>query len=88
MKIGANVSSSSLAIDDFHFPANLISIQDCRDKDLLLLKSYLMAALAKEVKSSDEDNWVFEGPRSRINRPCGLLNKHAKSTMHSFVPPK
>lgn len=26
-----------------------------------------MSALAKEVKSLDEDNWMFEGPRSRIN---------------------
>ncbi|KAK2976391.1 hypothetical protein RJ640_008101 [Escallonia rubra] len=32
-----------------------------------VLKSDLMAALAKEVKSLDEDNWMFEGPRSRIH---------------------
>lgn len=26
-----------------------------------------MDALNKEVKSLDEDNWMFEGPVSRIN---------------------
>lgn len=31
------------------------------------LKSNIMAALNKEVKSLDDDNWIFEGPRSRIN---------------------
>ncbi|KAM7525452.1 hypothetical protein LguiA_015354 [Lonicera macranthoides] len=65
--VGANVASSSLAIDDFHFPSDLVSVQDRKDEALLVLKSDLMAALAKEVKSLDEDNWMFEGPRSRIN---------------------
>ena len=34
---------------------------------IAVLKANLMAALNKEVKSLDEDNWMFEGPRSRIN---------------------
>lgn len=34
---------------------------------LPVLKSDLLAALNKEVKSMDEDSWMFEGPRSRIN---------------------
>ncbi|KAK3029883.1 hypothetical protein RJ639_038506, partial [Escallonia herrerae] len=34
---------------------------------IAVLKADLMAALAKEVKSLDEDNWMFEGPRSRIH---------------------
>ncbi|CAN0908196.1 Protein SAMBA [Linum grandiflorum] len=31
------------------------------------LKADLSAALNKVVSSLDEDNWKFEGPRSRIN---------------------
>ncbi|XP_031738289.1 uncharacterized protein LOC101211880 isoform X3 [Cucumis sativus] len=34
---------------------------------VIALKSNIMAALNKEVKSLDDDNWMFEGPRSRIN---------------------
>lgn len=33
-----------------------------------VLKSDLMASLDKEVKSLDEDSWMFDGPRSRIHR--------------------
>jgi len=37
-----------------------------------------MAALDKEVKSLVEDNWKFEGPRSRIHlvshRGCLLID--------------
>ncbi|KAK1361236.1 hypothetical protein POM88_045710 [Heracleum sosnowskyi] len=39
-----------------------------------------MPALAKEVKSLDEDNWMFQGPRSRINhisKPGGFLSKQS-----------
>lgn len=32
-----------------------------------VIKSEVMAALNKEVKSLDEDSWRFEGPRSRIH---------------------
>ncbi|XP_027081549.1 protein SAMBA isoform X3 [Coffea eugenioides] len=63
----AVVGGSSLSVEDYHFPADLISIQDRKDEALLVLKADLMAALNKEVKSLDEDSWMFEGPRSRIN---------------------
>uniref|UniRef100_A0A5B6YSX2 Protein SAMBA n=1 Tax=Davidia involucrata TaxID=16924 RepID=A0A5B6YSX2_DAVIN len=82
--VGGN-AASALAIDDFHFPADLISIQDRKDEALLVLKSDLMAALNKEVKSLDEDNWMFDGPQSRIHlisRPGGLLHKRMEMTKH------
>jgi hypothetical protein len=31
------------------------------------LKSEVMEALQREVRSLDEDNWMFAAPRSRIN---------------------
>ncbi|XP_021592653.1 protein SAMBA isoform X2 [Manihot esculenta] len=67
-------SGSNAAFEDFHFPSDLISIQDRKEEAMLVLKADLMAALNKEVKSLDEDNWKFEGPRSRIHlisRPGG-----------------
>ncbi|XP_047329072.1 protein SAMBA isoform X2 [Impatiens glandulifera] len=63
---GANVSSVPTA-DDFQFPADIISIQDRKDQALKGLKVDLMAALDKQVKSLDDDCWMFEGPRSRIH---------------------
>lgn len=65
--IGGNVGpSSSIAVDDF--PTDPVSFQDRKDEALQVLKSDLMASLNKEVKSLDEDSWMFDGPRSRINR--------------------
>ncbi|KAI4370045.1 hypothetical protein MLD38_018432 [Melastoma candidum] len=64
------------AAEEFHFPSELISVHDRKDQALHVLKSDLMAALNKEVKSLDEDSWMFEGPRSRISlmsRPGGFL---------------
>ncbi|KAL6979897.1 hypothetical protein U1Q18_021553 [Sarracenia purpurea var. burkii] len=88
--IAGGNAPSALAGDDFHFPADLISIQDRKDEALMVLKSDLMAALNKEVKSLDEDNWMFDGPRSRIHhisRPGGLLQKHVDITKHrTFAP--
>ncbi|XP_055821020.1 protein SAMBA [Solanum dulcamara] len=79
--IGGNVGpSSSIAVDDFNFPPDLVSIQDRKDEALQVLKSDLMASLNKEVKSLDEDSWMFDGPRScihRISRP-GRLHKHVE----------
>ncbi|XAR54786.1 hypothetical protein NMG60_11030084 [Bertholletia excelsa] len=84
--------TSAIAVDDFPFPADLISIQDRKDEALLVLKSDLMAALNKEVKSLDEDSWMFEGPRSRIHlisRTGGGLHKHAEvGKHHSFARSK
>ncbi|KAM5573496.1 protein SAMBA [Rosa sericea] len=76
---GSNGSgAAALSTDDFYFPSDLISIQDRKDEAMLVLKANLMVALNKEVKSLDEDNWMFEGPRSRINlisRQGGFLQK-------------
>ncbi|XP_027081547.1 protein SAMBA-like isoform X1 [Coffea arabica] len=96
----AVVGGSSLSVEDYHFPADLISIQDRKDEALLVLKADLMAALNKEVKSLDEDSWMFEGPRSRINlisrpvdaayreREGGLLQKRFGITKHHNLAPK
>lgn len=49
-----------------------------------------MAALNKEVKSLDEDNWKFEGPRSRINlisRPGQSFNPPVTFTFILFLQP-
>ncbi|KAJ6308457.1 PROTEIN SAMBA [Salix viminalis] len=86
---GGGGSVSNAALDDFHFPSDLISIQDRKDEAMLALKTDLMAALNKEVKSLDEDNWKFEGPRSRINlisRPASLhCNFASASDISSFI---
>jgi hypothetical protein len=62
-------TNTALSTEDLHFPTLPISIQlqQAKQHALLALKSDLMAALDKEVKSMDEDNWKFEGPRSRIH---------------------
>ncbi|XP_059644488.1 protein SAMBA [Cornus florida] len=89
--IAGTNAPSALAVDDFHFPADIISIQDRKDEALLVLKSDLMAALNKEVKSLDEDSWMFDGPRSRINRISrrGLQYKHMEVTKdRHMAPPK
>uniref|UniRef100_A0A2P2Q7C8 Uncharacterized protein n=1 Tax=Rhizophora mucronata TaxID=61149 RepID=A0A2P2Q7C8_RHIMU len=56
-----------------------------------VLKADLMAALKKEVKSLDEDNWKFEGPRSCIHlmsRSGGFLNKKMSITKtRNSAPP-
>ncbi|CAL5432278.1 unnamed protein product [Camellia sinensis] len=83
---GAN-AASALTVDDLHFPPDLSSIQDRKDEallgscnDIAVLKSDLMAALNKEVKSMDEDNWKFDGPRSRIH----LISRPASSVIFSI----
>ncbi|KAG9140015.1 hypothetical protein Leryth_010535 [Lithospermum erythrorhizon] len=68
--VNANATSSStttMGLDEYHFPADLISIQDRKHEAISELRTDLMAALNKEVKSLDEDSWMFDGPRSRIN---------------------
>nr|XP_043612857.1 protein SAMBA [Erigeron canadensis] len=86
--IGGNAISSSLGGDDVNFPSDLITIQDRKDEALRALKSELTAALNKEVRTLDEDSWMFEGPRSRIHlisRPGGLLSKHAETMKHKLA---
>ncbi|KAL6642629.1 hypothetical protein ACP70R_020810 [Stipagrostis hirtigluma subsp. patula] len=38
-----------------------------KDEAMAELKSEVMEALQKEVKSLDDDSWMFAAPRSRIN---------------------
>lgn len=71
---GSNQNSNSSnnggasPLEDFHFSSSqLLSLLDSKDDALQVLKSDLMDALNKGVKSLDEDSWMFEGPRSRIN---------------------
>ncbi|XP_016201146.1 uncharacterized protein LOC107642343 isoform X1 [Arachis ipaensis] len=64
---GGSSSNAALSIDDFHFPFDPISTHEQKDDAMIVLKKDLMAALDKEVKALDEDNWKFEGPRSRIH---------------------
>ncbi|KAJ7943856.1 Valine--tRNA ligase [Quillaja saponaria] len=90
---GGSSSNAALSGDDFHFPSDLISIKDRKDEAMLVLKSDLMAALDKEVKSLDEDSWKFEGPRSRIHlisrRGGGFLHKQVESSKNwNLAPPK
>ncbi|KAG4171400.1 Valine--tRNA ligase [Gossypium arboreum] len=88
---GGASGRTNAALEDSHFPSDLISIQDRKDEAMLVLKSDLMAALNEEVKSLDEDNWKFEGPRSRIHlisRPGGFLQKQMEFTKNCSTAPK
>ncbi|KAE8055660.1 hypothetical protein FH972_012487 [Carpinus fangiana] len=89
--VGGSSSNAALSTEEFHIPPDLISIQERKDEALHVLKSDLMAALDKEVKSLDEDNWKFEGPRSRIHlisRRGGFLHKQTGSKSWKLAPPK
>ncbi|KAB1216089.1 hypothetical protein CJ030_MR4G027175 [Morella rubra] len=90
--VGGNSSNATLSTEEFHIPPDLISIHERKDEALLVLKSDLMAALDKEVKSLDEDNWKFEGPRSRIHlitRQGGFFHKRTEiSKSMNLAPPK
>uniref|UniRef100_A0A0A9GN38 Uncharacterized protein n=1 Tax=Arundo donax TaxID=35708 RepID=A0A0A9GN38_ARUDO len=68
---GGAVSAS--AADDV---ADSIDALYRKDEAMAELKSEVMEALQKEVKSLDDDSWMFSAPRSRINlvsRPGGYL---------------
>ncbi|ONK71973.1 uncharacterized protein A4U43_C04F14340 [Asparagus officinalis] len=75
---GGGGSTNAAFGDDtspYHFPTDLVSPQERKEEALAVLKSDLMEALQKEVKSLDEDDWMFSGPRSQINlisRPVGM----------------
>ncbi|XP_076907047.1 protein SAMBA-like [Bidens hawaiensis] len=80
--VGSNAMSSSLAVDELHFTADLTTLQERKQEALRVLKSDLMATLNKEVRMLDEDSWMFEGPRSRIHlisRPGGFQSKHSET---------
>ncbi|KAF4353135.1 hypothetical protein F8388_016980 [Cannabis sativa] len=87
---GGGSSNAALSTDEFYFPSDLISIQDRKDEAMLVIKADLMAALNKEVKSLDDDNWMFEGPVSRINlisRKGGFLQKRTEISNVKNLPP-
>lgn len=63
-----SVNNATFSLDEFNFPVDVLTSQDHKDEALRVLKTDLMASLNKEMKSLDEDSWMFEGPRSRINR--------------------
>ncbi|CAJ2647198.1 protein SAMBA isoform X2 [Trifolium pratense] len=95
--IGGGVGGISTAAvsDDFNFPYDHmihISTEERKDEAMLVLKADLMAALDKEVKSLDEDNWKFEKPRSRIHlasRRGGHLHRPTEISKNwNFTPPK
>ncbi|XP_022736594.1 protein SAMBA-like [Durio zibethinus] len=89
--VGGAASATNAALEDFHFPSDRIPIQDPKDEAMLVLKSDLMAALNEKVKSLDEDNWKFEGPRSRIHlisRPGGFLQKQMEFTKNRCMSPQ
>ncbi|KAK9985021.1 hypothetical protein SO802_034546 [Lithocarpus litseifolius] len=86
-------NAATLSTEDLpHNPSDSISSQERKDEAMLVLKSDLMAALDKEVKSLDEDNWKFEGPRSRIHlisRRGGFLHKPTEISKNwNLAPPK
>ncbi|KAG5087529.1 hypothetical protein GLYMA_01G015700v4 [Glycine max] len=90
---GGGSSNATVSIDDFHLPCDPISSQERKDEAMLVLKSDLMAALNKEVKSLVEDNWKFEGPRSRIHlvshRGGGHLYRPTEISKNwNLTPPK
>ncbi|KAK9698967.1 hypothetical protein RND81_08G144500 [Saponaria officinalis] len=61
-------ASAALPLEDFHFSSSqLLALHDSKHDAIQVLKSDLLDELNKEVKSLDEDSWMFEGPRSRIN---------------------
>ncbi|KAI3918513.1 hypothetical protein MKX01_041833 [Papaver californicum] len=85
--VGSSVGGGAAAVttseenSSFQFLNDLTSGQERKDEAVLVLKADLMAALNKEVKSLDEDNWKFAGPRSqihRIARPGGILHKQSQ----------
>ncbi|MCL7022318.1 hypothetical protein MKW94_030504 [Papaver nudicaule] len=78
---GGGATSISEENSSFQFLNDFTSGQERKDEAVLVLKADLMAALNKEVKSLDEDNWKFAGPRSqihRIARPGGILHKQSQ----------
>ncbi|KAG9454388.1 hypothetical protein H6P81_007292 [Aristolochia fimbriata] len=69
---GGSSSIATLADENSprHSHTDRISAHECREDALIalsVLKSEVMAALQKEVKSLDEDSWKFAGPRSQIH---------------------
>ncbi|TVU31545.1 hypothetical protein EJB05_23232 [Eragrostis curvula] len=62
-----------------------------KDEAMAELKSEVMEALQKDVRSLDDDSWMFAAPRSRINlvsRPGGYLPKQQGKLVESVQASK
>ncbi|ESW30263.1 hypothetical protein PHAVU_002G138300 [Phaseolus vulgaris] len=85
---GGGGSNATVSGDDFIFPSDHMSSLERKDETMI----DLMAALDKEVKSLVEDNWKFEGPRSRIHlvshRGGHLYRPTEISKNWNLTPPK
>jgi len=55
-----------------------------KDEAVAELKSEVMEALQKEVRSLDDDSWMFAAPRSRIN----LVSRPGKSVKFQGISPR
>ncbi|KAG7593659.1 hypothetical protein ISN45_Aa01g024500 [Arabidopsis thaliana x Arabidopsis arenosa] len=83
---GGGSSGAAAGSDDFHFPPDIPSMQERKDEAMRVLKADLMTELDKEVKSLEEDSWMFEGTRSRIHlisRRGNLLKKEGGAVVKS-----
>ncbi|WVZ57766.1 hypothetical protein U9M48_008111 [Paspalum notatum var. saurae] len=71
----ASGGASAAAVEDV---ADSIDALYRKDEAMAELKSEVMEALQMEVRSLDDDSWMFAAPRSRINlvsRPGAYLPK-------------
>ncbi|XP_020870994.1 uncharacterized protein LOC110225481 isoform X2 [Arabidopsis lyrata subsp. lyrata] len=71
---GGGSSGAAAGLDDFHFPPDIPSMQERKDEAM------------REVKSLEEDSWMFEGTRSRIHlisRRANLLKKEGGAVVKS-----
>ncbi|XP_010532456.1 PREDICTED: uncharacterized protein LOC104808475 [Tarenaya hassleriana] len=83
---GGGSNGAAAGLEDFRFPPDIASIQERKDEAMHVLKANLMAGLDRQVKSLEGDNWIFEGPRSRINlisRRGGHMQKQAETAKNS-----
>lgn len=85
---GGGSSGAAAGLDDFPFPPDITSMQDRKDEAMRVLKTDLMGELDKEVKSLEEDSWMFQGPRSRIHlisRRGNFLKRDGEAVVKSSI---
>ncbi|CAN7105914.1 BnaA05g36500D [Brassica napus] len=86
---GGGSSGAAAGLDDFPFPPDIPSMQDRKDEAMRVLKTDLMGELEKEVKSLEEDSWMFQGPRSRIHlisrRVGNFLKRDGEAVVKSSI---
>lgn len=76
--VSAASAGGGIAISAADDLADSIDALYRKDEAMAELKSEVMEALQKEVRSLDDNSWMFAAPRSRINlvsRPGGYLPK-------------